>query len=66
MSQNNKYEIPESVVIVRNEHGATANIIYKNKNLNKIVSSSSLKNTGIYKTIEDIVIGKAKYVKKED
>lgn len=62
---NFKYEVPESVVIVRNEHGATATIRYKNPLKDKIVSSSSPKPSGIYKTIEDSVMGRVKNGKKE-
>ena len=61
---NFKYEVPVSVVIVRNEDGATATIRYKNTKLDKIVSSSSPSRNGIYKTIEDAVMGKTSYGKK--
>lgn len=59
-----KYEAPISIVIVRNEEGATATIRYKNAMLDKIVSSSSPGRNGIYKTIEDAVTGKTSHAKK--
>lgn len=61
---SSKREIPESVVIVRNEHGATATIRYKNARLDKIVSTPSQKSTTIYKIIEAQVLGKEYYGKK--
>lgn len=62
---NFKIEALESVVIVRNEHGATATLRFKNPKLDRILSSSSTKPTGIYRAIEDYIIGKKRDGTKE-
>lgn len=63
--QNFNYEMPESIVIVRNQHGATATVRFKNPRFDRVLSSSSSKPIGIYRAIEDYVMGKQGYGKKE-
>lgn len=60
-----KRELPESVVIVRNDHGAVATLRYKTARFDKIISSPSPKKTAIYRAVEAHVLGKEYYGKKE-
>lgn len=50
------YEVPESVVIVTNEHGVTATLRFKTKSKDRILSST--KKEGIYRAIEEYVMGR--------
>ena len=52
---NSKYEVPESVVIVSNENGATATLRFKTKSKDCILSSP--KKESIYRAIEKKVMG---------
>jgi hypothetical protein len=58
-----KREMPESVVIVRNEYGVTAILRYKSKTMDRIFSSTSEDNESIYKAVESYVMGKDYYGK---
>lgn len=60
---NSKREMPESVVIVRNEYGATATLLYKSKSMDRIFSSTSDDRESIYKVVEAYVMGKDYYGK---
>ena len=59
---NSKYEIPESVVIVKNEHGTTATLRFKPSSKDRVMSST--KHEYIYRLIEEYVTGKARNVRK--
>lgn len=52
------YEVPESIVIVKNDNGVTATIRYKNERKDRILSSP--KHEGIYRAIEEYVTGRSK------
>lgn len=56
-------EMPQSVVIVRNDVGATATLRYKSKKFDKILSTSETDEESIYKIVESYVLGKNSYGK---
>jgi len=60
---NSKYEVPESVVIVTNEHGVTATLRFKTQSKDRILSAN--KKEAIYKSIERYVVGEKSNVKKD-
>ena len=62
-SEPQVYEVPESVVIVTNEHGVTATLRFANPMKDRILSST--KKIGIYKAIDDYVMGKKRNDNKE-
>lgn len=51
----NKYEVPESIVIVSNEDGAVATLHFKTESKSRILSSP--KKDSLYKAIEKYVLG---------
>lgn len=63
---SSKYEVPESIVIVRNDNGAVATLRYKNPRLDKMISSPSKKPVAIYKAVEAHVMGRETYGKKAE
>lgn len=63
MNQPKVYEVPQSVVIVTNEHGATATLRFANPKKDRILSST--KKIGIYKAVEDYVMGRKRNGDKE-
>ena len=62
MNQPQVYEVPESVVIVTNEFGATATLRFKTKTKDRILSSG--RKEGIYRAIEDYVTGRKRSANK--